>query len=115
MKMFSGNVASCTRMSFIIGVDTVHGRQNVFHRRESKQAAASRQDIAKAGLLRNDGAARREIGSAAVAEPSRAEADILVFGDSELAAGMRDVLLILIDVRREWRRLTDAPAVVGKH
>ena len=53
---------------------------------EREQPLARRERRAEAGVLRDHRAPGGEVGRAAVAEPARAQADVLVLGDGELAA-----------------------------
>src|SRR5206468_1697924 len=55
------HIGRCPAMAGVVRSDGVDGRDGFIGRRECKQPAAGREDPPEAGVLRDDGPARREV------------------------------------------------------
>ena len=95
----------------IVGVDRLHGREDLLHGGEREQSLAGREHVAEAGVLVDHRAPGGQVGGAAVAEPAGAQAHVLVLRHRVLAARARDVVTVVIRVDREVERMTDLPSV----
>ena len=74
----------------MVGFDGLERNERGVQVRVREKPAPGRQRIAEPGVLRHHRAAGREEGGAAVAEPTRAQADVLVLGRGQLAARALD-------------------------
>src|SRR5262249_41373763 len=83
-------------------------------RRESEQPAARGEDVAEARVLSNHRPAGSQVLRAALAEPAAAEADVLVFGHSELSAGPGDIPPVDVEIARDAAGRPKLPAVALK-
>ena len=102
-------------VALVVGVDRLDRRQDLVHRREREQALAGREHVAEAGVLADHRPAGGQVGGAAVAEPAGAQAHVLVLGDGELAARVRDVVAVGVGVGGEVERVPHLPALSLEH
>jgi hypothetical protein len=104
-----------TAVALVVGVDRFDRGQDVVHRGEAEQALAGGEDVREAGLLADHRPPGGEVRDAAIAEPAGAQAHVLVLGDRELAAGVRDVVAVCVGVGGEVERVADTPALRLEH
>src|SRR4051812_7977921 len=93
----------------VIRIDPIDGAEDVVHLIKTKQSFTGGQHITKARFLGDDWPSRGEIGRGAVAEPSAAQAYVLIFGDGEFSARLADVIAVWLLFSRKFARLPDAP------
>src|SRR5687768_3047472 len=72
VEAVTGNFGRGVRVALVVSVDRLDGLDDLFHRREAEQTRARLQDVAKPSLLSDHRPARRQVGSASVAEPAAA-------------------------------------------
>ncbi len=116
---FSGDVLGRDRpcraaTGLVVGLDPVHGREDIVHRLEWKQRVARRPGRAVSGVLGNDGPASGQKASTPVAKPACSWTDILVPGHRELAPRRLNVLPVCLDVIRDLECARQLPAVIAK-
>ena len=87
---------------------------DVVHVSEAEQTLARRQELAEAGLLRDDGSAGGEVAGAAVAEPARAWPDILVARHGEFGARLLYVGAVAFGVVGDTDRVLGVPPVLAE-
>src|SRR5690349_8064139 len=97
--MFARQRRRRTAMLRIIRVDRLYGGQDLLRRLKREEALACRECAAEARILSYHGAPRSKVLGAALAEPSAAEAHVLVLGYREFAARSADVAVIGVEVR----------------
>src|SRR5689334_22126942 len=95
----------------VIAFDRVDGSQDVVHRAEAEQALAGGQEFAEPRLLGNHRPPGREIAGAAVAEPARVGANVLVAGDGEFAPRALNVGAVSINIGGDADGVDLAPTV----
>src|SRR5262249_33427594 len=78
---------------------------------ERVQARTRRDDVAEAGVLLDDRAARGQVAGGAIAEPPAPQPDVQLLRDRELAARGPDVVAIPPRIAGDGARIRDAPAV----
>src|SRR5437762_9433486 len=83
----------------------------VVHVAEREQALAGRKVATKPGVLRDDRPPCSQIGRAAVAEPTSAEANVLILGDREFTGRAADVVTVGAQVGRPGQGRTDPPTM----
>ena len=112
-EVLAGDLPGGAAVALGVGVDRLDRREDLVRGREREQALAGGERGAEAGVLGDHRPAGRQVGGAAVAEPARAQAHVLVLGDGELAAGARDVVPVVVQVDREvgaWRTCQPCPS-----
>src|SRR5262249_41753680 len=93
-----GQLASCPAVSRVVRIDLFDRGDNLVQGREAIKALTRRQHVAEAGFLRDDWTSRRQVLGAPLAEPAAPQADVLVLGDGELAAGTSNILPVGVQV-----------------
>src|SRR5687768_15920627 len=109
--MLGRNFPGCAPVPLIVGLDRVERTQDLVHRVEAEEPLAGGQELAEPCLLRNDRSAGREVADAAVAEPARARAHVLVPRNGELAARALDIVSIAAHVPRDLLSIGLIPPV----
>src|SRR5262245_25204414 len=94
----------------IIGVDAIDRVHRLLHRGEAEKTFARRDGPVKSCVLRHDRLAAGQIACSALAEPSTAQANILVFGDGEFTARSSEIVRIAPkDIHRHLEWLNEPP------
>src|SRR5262249_53583310 len=93
-EILLSNAARGLRLPLIVVRHRSDGRQRFVFRPESEETCTSGNDIAESCILRDHRPAGGEITDTAVAEPATAQTDVLILGNSELAAGGTDILTV---------------------
>ena len=96
----------------VVALHLLHRRSRLVGRREREEALAGREELAEAGVLRDDRPPSGQIARAAVAEPPGARSDVLIARDRELRAGGLDVRPVGRDIARHIERVDVRPVVV---
>src|SRR5688572_29473098 len=78
-EIVSRHRSSGLAVSAVIRPYLFDGFQDFVYRGKREQPSSGRQDTLESGVLSDHGPAGREIGCASIAEPTRAQPDVLVF------------------------------------
>src|SRR5688572_29787107 len=95
----------------VISIDRLQRGDGLLEGPKADQPFARRKDVLKTRALHQHRLAGRQIARAAVARPTRAELDVAIVADAELAAGSGDVLAVVAE-RANAFGIGDDPAVL---
>src|SRR5882724_5853876 len=111
-EIFLRDLPGGAALARAIALNGVDGKEDVFHCFESEETAPGGKAIAEGGFLGNDGTPGREVGGAAITEPTTTQANVLIFGYRKLAARTENVITVTIEIAGDFDRVGPTPSML---
>src|SRR5882672_407403 len=109
--MRSRDLAGCSTMALVVGVDCLEGRGRRLERREAKHSLAVREVGTRPSVLDDHGLPAREVAYGSVADPRILEFHEDRLRATPLTARLLDVGLVTLRRTRHFPCIVDAPPV----